>query len=168
VDVPGTRAEHTTYARGSSLFVSAGNSFFAASKDLAVRIGAELRATGKGPSAHHTEPIEGEAREVIDALDGVYRFDDLVLRSAAMPAVLLEAGVIKHRDEELVVATKAFQADVAGAIRSALEQACTGSLPGTRRCAMTTRSAPLPACPARTPGPPAPQGTASCCALTAI
>jgi N-acetylmuramoyl-L-alanine amidase len=122
--------EHTTYARGFSLFVSAGNSFFAASKDLAVRIGAELRATGKRPSVHHAEPAEGEAREVIDALDGVYRFDDLVLRSAAMPAVLLEAGVIKDRDEELVVATKAFQADVAGAIRSALEQACTGSLPG--------------------------------------
>jgi N-acetylmuramoyl-L-alanine amidase len=123
--------EHTTHARGFSLFVSARNSFFAASKDLAVRIGSELRATGKRPSLHHAEPIEGEGREVIDPLNGVYRFDDLVvLRSAAMPAVLLEAGVIKHSDEELVVATRAFRADVAGAIRSALEQACTASLPG--------------------------------------
>jgi hypothetical protein len=42
VDVPGTRAEHTTYARGSSLFVSAGNSFFAASKDLARKGQVEL------------------------------------------------------------------------------------------------------------------------------
>jgi N-acetylmuramoyl-L-alanine amidase len=123
--------EHTTHARGFSLFVSARNSFFAASKDLAVRIGAELRATGKRPSVHHAEPIEGEGREVIDVIHGVYRFDDLaVLRSAAMPAVLLEAGVIKHPDEELVVATKAFQADVAGAIRSALEQACSRGSPG--------------------------------------
>jgi len=126
----GHMREHTTHARGFSLFVSARKRFFAASKDLASRIGAELRATGKRPSVHHAEPIEGEGREVIDAIDGVYRFDDLVvLRSAAMPAVLLEAGVIKHPDEELVVATKAFQADVAGAIRSTLEQACTGSSP---------------------------------------
>ena len=59
------------------------------------------------PSLHHAEPIEGENREVIDRLNGVYRFDDLVvLRSAAMPAVLLEAGIIKHREEELIVATR--------------------------------------------------------------
>jgi N-acetylmuramoyl-L-alanine amidase len=125
--------EYTTHARGFSLFVSARNSFFAASKDLAVRIGSELRATGKHPSVHHAEPIEGEGRQVIDAVNGVYRFDDLVvLRTAAMPAVLLEAGVIKHLDEELVVASAAFQADVAGAIGRALEQVCVEGLPGYR------------------------------------
>jgi N-acetylmuramoyl-L-alanine amidase len=125
--------EYTTHARGFSLFVSARNSFFAASKDLAVRIGSELRATGKHPSVHHAEPIEGEGRQVIDAVNGVYRFDDLVvLRTAAMPAVLLEAGVIKHPDEELVAASAAFQADVAGAIGRALEQVCVEGLPGYR------------------------------------
>jgi N-acetylmuramoyl-L-alanine amidase len=68
---------------------------------------------------------------VIDRLNGVYRFDDLVvLRSAAMPAVLLEAGVIKHQEEELIVATKAFQTDVVGAIRRAVQQACARGLPG--------------------------------------
>jgi N-acetylmuramoyl-L-alanine amidase len=114
--------EYTTYARGFSLFVSARNGFFATSKDLAARIGSELRVIGKRPSVHHAEPIEGEDRQVIDAVNGVYRFDDLVvLRSAAMPAVLLEAGVIKHR-EELVVASETFQADVARSITSALEQ----------------------------------------------
>jgi N-acetylmuramoyl-L-alanine amidase len=46
-----------------------------------------------------------------------------------MPAVLLEAGVIKHRDEELVVASEAFQADVARSITSALEQVCVEGLP---------------------------------------
>jgi N-acetylmuramoyl-L-alanine amidase len=123
--------EYTTYARGFSLFVSARNGFFATSKDLAARIGSELRVIGKRPSVHHAEPIEGEDRQVIDAVNGVYRFDDLVvLRSAAMPAVLLEAGVIiKHRDEELVVASEAFQADVARSITSALEQVCVEGLP---------------------------------------
>jgi N-acetylmuramoyl-L-alanine amidase len=124
--------EYTTYARGFSLFVSARNGFFAASKDLAARIGSELRATGKRLSVHHAEPIEGEDRLVIDAVNGVYRFDDLVvLPSAAMPAVLLEAGVIKRRDEELVVASETFQADVARLITSALEQVrCLALKPG--------------------------------------
>ena len=123
--------EHTTHARGFSLFVSAANGFFAASKELALRIGSELRARGRRPSVHHAEPIEGENREVIDSRRGVYRFDDLVvLRSAAMPAVLLEAGVIRHREEELIVASEAFRAEVAGAIRRALEQACLRGLPG--------------------------------------
>ena len=123
--------EHSTHARGFSLFVSAGNRFFVASKDLAVRIGLELRATGKRPSVHHAEPIQGEGRQVIDRVNGVYRFDDLVvLRTAAMPGVLLEAGVVKHRDEELVVTTGAFQADVARSITSALARTCVGGLPG--------------------------------------
>jgi N-acetylmuramoyl-L-alanine amidase len=120
----GRMQDYTTHARGFSLFVSARNSFFAASKDLAVRIGSELRATGQRPRVHHGEPIEGEARQVIDAVHGVYRFDDLVVLTASMPAVLLEAGVIKHPDDELVVASAAFQADVASAIGRALEQIC--------------------------------------------
>ncbi|MGH6904951.1 MAG: N-acetylmuramoyl-L-alanine amidase family protein [Geminicoccaceae bacterium] len=127
----GRAQEYTTHARGFSLFVSAGNGFFAASKALALRIGSELRAGGRRPSLHHAEPIEGEHREAIDRPRGVYRFDDLVvLRTAAMPAVLLEAGVIKHREEELIVASEAFRAEVAGAIRRALEQACLQGLPG--------------------------------------
>ena len=111
--------------------MSAANSFFVASKELALLMGSKLRAKGMRPSLHHAEPIEGENREVIDRLNGVYRFDDLVvLRSAAMPAVLLEAGIIKHREEELIVATRAFQTDVAGAVRRAVEQACARGLPG--------------------------------------
>ena len=121
----GRLREHTTHARGFSLFVSAANGFFTASKALALGIGSALRAGGLRPSVHHAEPIEGETRAAIDRASGVYRFDDLVvLRTAAMPAVLLEAGVIKHREEELVVASAAFRAEVAGAIRRALEQAC--------------------------------------------
>jgi len=123
--------EHTTHARGFSLFVSAANRFFAASKELALLIGSELRARGRRPSVHHAEPIEGENHEVIDRFNGVHRFDDVVvLHSATIPAVLLEAGVIKHREEELIVATRTFQTDIAGAVRRAVEQACARRLPG--------------------------------------
>jgi N-acetylmuramoyl-L-alanine amidase len=63
-------------------------------------------------------------------VSGVYQFDDLVvLRTASMPAVLLEAGVIKHPDDELVVASAAFRVDVAGAIGRAVEQVCFEGLP---------------------------------------
>jgi N-acetylmuramoyl-L-alanine amidase len=41
-----------------------------------------------------------------------------------MPAVLVEATVIKHKDEELVAATDAFRATVARSIAQALAQAC--------------------------------------------
>jgi N-acetylmuramoyl-L-alanine amidase len=121
--------DHTTHARGFSLFVSGGNRFFEASRALARAIGAALRAAGLRPSTHHGEPIAGENRPVIDAERSVYRFDQLaVLRRAAMPAVLLEAGVIKHQDEELAVASAAFRADVAAAIVSAALQVCAGGL----------------------------------------
>jgi hypothetical protein len=44
--------------------------------------------------------------ELIDAEAGVYRYDHLiVLHSTVMPAVLLEAGSIVNRQEELELAT---------------------------------------------------------------
>jgi N-acetylmuramoyl-L-alanine amidase len=44
-------------------------------------------------------------RELVDATNGVYRYDQLiVLRTTQMPAVLLEAGSIVNRKEELELA----------------------------------------------------------------
>jgi N-acetylmuramoyl-L-alanine amidase len=45
-------------------------------------------------------------RELIDADAGVYRFDQLVvLKMTRMPAVLIEAGSIINRPEELELGT---------------------------------------------------------------
>ena len=50
-------------------------------------------------------------RELLDAQAGVYRYDQLiVLKDTRMPAVLLEAGSIVNRDEELLLATPERQA----------------------------------------------------------
>ena len=47
------------------------------------------------PSLYHAEPIAGENRPLLDRRLGVHRFDGLaVLKTATMPAVLVEAGVI--------------------------------------------------------------------------
>ena len=60
---------------------------------------------GREPSLYHAEPIAGENRPLLDRRLGVHRFDGLaVLKTATMPAVLVEAGVIVNPDDEARVA----------------------------------------------------------------
>ena len=64
-----------------------------------------LVAAGEKPSLYHAEPIAGENRPLLDRRLGVHRFDGLaVLKTATMPAVLVEAGVIVNPDDEARVA----------------------------------------------------------------
>ena len=70
---------------------------------------------------HHAEPIKGENRELVNPDLGIYRFDDLiVLKSAAMPAALLECGVIVNRAEEAELLTEQRQQKVVAAIHEAV------------------------------------------------
>lgn len=86
---------------GFSLFVSRINPHVDASLRCASAIGSSLRQAGFRLSEHHAENIQGESKEWADRLNGVYYYDNLVvLKTATMPAVLLEAGVIVNRDEE--------------------------------------------------------------------
>jgi N-acetylmuramoyl-L-alanine amidase len=56
------------------------------------------------PSWFHADPQFGEARPFADQANGVHWFDDLVvLKTAAQPAVLFEAGVVVNRNEELML-----------------------------------------------------------------
>jgi N-acetylmuramoyl-L-alanine amidase len=87
---------------GYSLFVSRLNPGLRESLACAQAIGGELRGAGYAPSLHHAEPIPGENRPLADAGNGIHYFDDLVvLKSTAVPAVLMEAGIIVNRDDEL-------------------------------------------------------------------
>jgi hypothetical protein len=64
-------------------------------------------------------------RELVDATNGVYRYDQLiVLRTTQMPAVLLEAGSIVNRKEELELAKPDRVALVADAATHAVETYC--------------------------------------------
>jgi N-acetylmuramoyl-L-alanine amidase len=110
---------------GYGLFVSRRNPAYAQSIEVARAIGKSLRAAGLHPSLHHAEAIAGENRPLLDAEFGLYRFDDLaVLRRATMPALLLEAGVLINRDEELTVATDAYRQIIAAAVTSAARDYC--------------------------------------------
>jgi N-acetylmuramoyl-L-alanine amidase len=64
-------------------------------------------------------------RILVDAEAGVYRFDQLVvLRNTHMPAVLLEAGSIINRDEELLLYTPEHQALISAAVLDAVNAFC--------------------------------------------
>ena len=87
---------------GFSLFISRTNPFPEKSLACASSIGARMRKGGFTPSRYHADPVIGEARPFADEANGVHFYDNLaVARSAAMASVLVEAGVIVNREEEL-------------------------------------------------------------------
>ena len=115
--------------KGYSLFISNKNPFPERSCQVATLIGRALRGAGLSPSLHHAEAVAGESRPLLDPGLGLFRFDDLiVLKSAKVPAVLVECGIIVNRDEELELGGDARISAVAGAITAALLEAEKGGL----------------------------------------
>jgi N-acetylmuramoyl-L-alanine amidase len=112
--------------KGHSLFVSYDNHDRRGSLAFARLLGAALKSRGLQYTPHYTEKIMGRRRrELIDPAAGVYRYDQLVvLRHPQMPAVLLEAGSIINRDEELLMATPEHQAIIGAAVIEAVESFC--------------------------------------------
>jgi N-acetylmuramoyl-L-alanine amidase len=93
---------YSDHFSGFSLFVSRLNSRTESSLKCASAIGAALRGAGFRPSRYHADPVLGENRPFADEANGVHYFDNLaVLKTASIPALLFEAGVIVNRDEEL-------------------------------------------------------------------
>ena len=102
---------------GFSLFVSRFNPQPQKSLACASAIGAELRGAGFTASRYHADPVLGENRPFADEVNGVHFYDNLAVgRSAAMPSVLIEAGVIVNRDEESRMQDPAVQRRLAEAI----------------------------------------------------
>lgn len=123
--VDGRTRQYGDQFHGYSLFVSAKNPAYEDSLALAAALGRALAARGLTPTLHHAEPVAGENRPLLDAALGIYRYDDLVvLKSAAMPAVLLEAGVILNRAEERDLAGAARQQATAAAVVEAVTRWC--------------------------------------------
>lgn len=111
--------------KGYSVFVSYANTHLDASRRFAVDLAQELKAHGLAFTIHHAEKIKGENRELIEPDLGIYRFDELVvLRRTKAPAVLLEAGVIVNRAEELTLATTDFQKRVSESVAAAALKFC--------------------------------------------
>ncbi len=129
--VDGKKYRYSDRFVGYSLFVSKKNPRFGASFAFARTIGENLRKRGLKPTLHHAEPIKGENRTLLDKSNGVYQFDDLiVLKHADAPAVLLEAGVIVHRDEEIALQTAERQNIVVDSVVDAVRAYCQGASKG--------------------------------------
>jgi N-acetylmuramoyl-L-alanine amidase len=125
-DYEGKENRFSDRFRGHSIFVSYANRARQRSLAFARLLGTRLAAHGLRYTPHYTNPVMGRwRRELVDAQAGVYRFDDLVvLRYARMPAVLLEAGSIVNRDEELLLASAEHQGLIAEAVAEAVAGFC--------------------------------------------
>jgi N-acetylmuramoyl-L-alanine amidase len=111
---------------GYGLFVSKENPDFQTSLRFAKLIGTQMRAQGIKFADQYTLPIMGKFRhDLLDRDAGIYRYDHLiVLQRTHMPAVLLEAGSIINRDEELQMALPERQDMTISAVTAAVKQFC--------------------------------------------
>lgn len=120
----GERRMHAEGIRGFSLFISKANAVFPASARLARVIGEALVAAGKTPTLHHAEPIPGENRTLLHPRYGIYEAPFTVVKTARMPAVLIEAGVIANKEDEALLETAAYRRKLQDAILAGLLRFC--------------------------------------------
>src|SRR6516225_10178377 len=120
----GKKLSYSDRFTGYAIFVSNDNVDRAASLTFGHSLGQELQKHGLHYTPHYTLPLMGRYRhELVDEGAGVYRYDHLrVLHGTRMPAVLLEAGSIINRQEELELATPERCLMVAEAVAAAVEE----------------------------------------------
>lgn len=112
--------------KGYSIFISDENADRAASLMFASQLGNQLKMHGLQFTPHYNEQFMGRwRRTLLDADAGVYRYDTLfVLKKTHMPAVLLEAGSIVNRDEELLLGSPGRQDLISAAVVDAVDSFC--------------------------------------------
>jgi N-acetylmuramoyl-L-alanine amidase len=122
----GKKLEYSDRFSGYSLFVSKENPYYETSLQFAKLIGRELKAKGLKYADQYALPIMGKYRhDLVDKDVGIYRYDHLVvLMTTHMPAVLLEAGSIINRDEEVQMASPERQDMIVSSVTTALKKFC--------------------------------------------
>jgi N-acetylmuramoyl-L-alanine amidase len=127
----GKKNQYSDRFSGYSIFVSNANADRSGSLAFAHLLGMELQKQGLHYTPHYTLPIMKRYRhDLLDSEAGVYRYDQLVvLHNTRMPAVLLEAGSIANRQEELELATEERRLAVAKAVTAAVADFCAAHGP---------------------------------------
>ena len=122
----GSKSHFSDRFSGYSVFVSRDNPQFEASLKFARLLGQLIRAQGLDYARQYTLPIMGRhRRQLLDKEAGVYRYDQLiVLKRSRIPAVLLEAGSIINRDEEMAMNSPERQDMIVSAVARAVSQSC--------------------------------------------
>jgi N-acetylmuramoyl-L-alanine amidase len=128
----GKKSHFSDRFSGYSVFVSHENPEFKTSFAFAELLAKEMKAQGLQYAQQYTQAIMGRYQyPLLDKETGVYSHDELVvLRLTRMPAVLLEAGSIINRDEELKMDSDEYRDIVSGAVVAAAEKFCHPREPG--------------------------------------
>ena len=129
-DFEGKPSHFSDRFSGYSVYVSHDNPQFRTSLTFAEMIGRQMKAKGLRYAEQYTQPIMGHYRHpLLNKEAGVYGYDELVvLRKTRMPAVLLEAGSIINRDEELKMNSPERQEMVSTAVAEAAKEFCPAYL----------------------------------------
>jgi len=122
----GKKSHFSDRFNGYSIFVSHDNPDFRTSFRFADLVGKEMKADGLQYAKQYTLAIMGKNQhELLDKETGVYRYDQLVvLRKTRMPAVLLEAGSIGNRDEEVQMESPERQDIISSGVAAAVKEFC--------------------------------------------
>ena len=122
----GRTSHYSDRFSGYSVFVSRDNPDFSTSLRFADLLAREMKAEGLQYAKQYTLPIMGRNQhELLNKDTGVYRYDELVvLRKTRMPAVLLEAGSISNREEELAMGSPERQEMIASGVTEAVKEFC--------------------------------------------
>jgi len=122
----GKKSRFSDRFSGYSVFVSRNNPDFKTSLSFAELIGKEMKAQGLDYAQQYSQPIMGRhQRPLLNKETGVYRYDELiVLRKTRMAAVLLEAGSIINRDEELKMSSPERRDIISSGVTAAVKEFC--------------------------------------------
>lgn len=122
----GKKSHFSDRFSGYSVFVSRSNADFKTSLSFAELVAKEMKAQGLKYAEQYTQPIMGRYRHpLLNKETGVYSYDELiVLRKTKMAAVLLEAGSIINRDEELKMDSAERRSIIASGVTAAVKEFC--------------------------------------------
>lgn len=122
--VDGRKRTYSNAFRGFSAFVSPENPDYSRSVLLAQLIASRFKEAGMSQTLHHAEPIENENRKILHWDLGIYEAPFVVIKTATMPAVLLELGVLAHPEEEARLEDPTYRSRIAEGILSAIREYC--------------------------------------------
>jgi N-acetylmuramoyl-L-alanine amidase len=122
----GKKSHFSDRFSGYSVFVSHGNPDFKTSLSFAELVAREMKAGGLQYAQQYTQAIMGRNQHpLLNKETGVYSYDKLiVLKSTQMPAVLLEAGSIINRDEELKMGSPERRDIISSGVAQAAKEFC--------------------------------------------
>ena len=130
----GKKSHFSDRFSGYSVFVSRDNPDFKRSLSFAELVGKEMKSEGLEYAQQYTKPIMGRYQHpLLNKETGIYSYDELVvLRKARMPAVLLEAGSIINRDEELQMDSPERRDIISSGVTAAVNEFCEprSAIPG--------------------------------------